>query len=335
MCPRDDADDADRRDDAGAQPTDEELAARLDELEATLRNLRAELRDGEGERTRDRGNQSRRGPPTTSPLPRPPKPPGLPRPPRISELLRFTEEYTIPTLIAVLETTITSLELLRGTLRLVDPERDLRESADDARSTGGVLGRAATDATREGLAGVRSEAERGLARSLAELRRALDDADLPEDAASRSILEDARDLSAEIEARIREERERGTERGTGGERGGTASSRDADAVSIDVRDPDEAADGDAGDASADAAEDAESDDRPTVDVESELESIKDELDRRKADREVGSAGGSGGGDGEGETADGDGKGDADGSDRKSDADGSDRKGGADDADRKE
>ena len=70
----------------------DELAAQLDELEATLTDLRSELR-----------SEGRRGPP---------------RPPRLGELLRFTEEYTIPTLIALLEATIKSLELLQRPLRL-------------------------------------------------------------------------------------------------------------------------------------------------------------------------------------------------------------------------
>ncbi|WP_058364994.1 DUF7547 family protein [Haloparvum sedimenti] len=329
MSPRDDADGPqDAGDDSDRQPTEAELAARLDELEATLRDLRAELRDVEGEPRRD---HDRRGPPTTSPLPRPPRPPGIPRPPRLSELLRFTEQYTIPTLIATLEATIKSLELLRATLRLVDPERDLRESGDDARSTGGVLGRAATDATREGLADVRSEAERGLARSLAELRRALEETDLPEDEASRTILDDARDLSAEIEARVREERERGSGRGPEDDRGGSGGLRDTGPVTIDVRDPDEA--GDERNESEDAAEDAEADDRPAVDVESELESIKDELDRRKRDREDGTVGGADGGDRNGDADEGDRNGDADEGDRNGDADEGDRNGDADEGDR--
>ena len=77
-------------------PRDDDIAARLDELAAILDDLREDLRESD-----------RQTPP---------------RPPRLTELLRFTEQYTIPTVIALLETTITSLELVRGALRLVDPE---------------------------------------------------------------------------------------------------------------------------------------------------------------------------------------------------------------------
>jgi len=76
---------------------DDDLEERLDELEDVLSELRRDLRETE---------RDRRGPP---------------RPPRLSELVRFTEQYTIPTVIALLETTIKSLELVQGTLRLADP----------------------------------------------------------------------------------------------------------------------------------------------------------------------------------------------------------------------
>ncbi|OYR80084.1 hypothetical protein DJ72_13040, partial [Halorubrum distributum] len=87
-------------------PRDDDLEERLDELEDVLGELRADLRETE---------RDRRGPP---------------RPPRLSELVRFTEQYTIPTIIALLETTIKSLELLQGTLRLADPGRSVAEGAE-------------------------------------------------------------------------------------------------------------------------------------------------------------------------------------------------------------
>ncbi|MFC5277619.1 hypothetical protein ACFPM1_02375 [Halorubrum rubrum] len=240
-------------------PRDDDLEERLDELEDVLSELRRDLRETE---------RDRRGPP---------------RPPRLSELVRFTEQYTIPTLIALLETTITSLELVRGTLRLLDPGRELREDAD---------------ATADRLAGVRDGAAGGLARSLSELRTALAEADLPEEAASRSIIEDARDLSAEIEARIEEgrreadaarrpERDAGERTGSGeragaADRGRSDARSDDGAVRIDVTDPDDdrgegSTDADGSDAPADANRPAD-EARPEVDVESELESIKSQLD---------------------------------------------------------
>ena len=260
------------------RPRDDDLEERLDELEGVLSELRADLRTSERER---------QGPP------RPP------RPPRLSELVRFTEQYTIPTVIALLETTITSLELLRGTLRLLDPGRDV--------DGGG-------DATADRLRDVRDGATAGLARSLAELRTALSEADLPEEAASRSIIEDARDLTAEIEGRIEEGRREADaarrsdeptvddDRGRGRDRArdGPRDDGNRGAIHIDVTDPDADGDDDGGadggraggegasdrnDPAADdlptddpAADDLPTDDAPEVDVEAELESIKRQLD---------------------------------------------------------
>ena len=224
---------------------DDDLDERLDELEDVLSELRRDLRETE---------RDRRGPP---------------RPPRLSELVRFTEQYTIPTVIALLETAIQSLELLRGTLRLADPGRSVAEGSSE---------------TSDRLADVRDGATAGLSRSLSELRTALSNADLPEDAASRSIVADARDLTAEIESRIEEtrrgadaERSRRDDRNAGDDRRAETGARDSDdrrteaddagdhgPVRIDVTEPNE----------GDETTDDPTDDAPGVDVESELESIK-------------------------------------------------------------
>ena len=239
---------------------DDDLEERLDELEDVLSELRADLRETE---------RDRRGPP---------------RPPRLSELVRFTEQYTIPTLIALLETTIKSLELLQGTLRLADPGRSVAEGAEGA---------------GDRLADVRDGATAGLSRSLSELRTALSEADLPEDAASRSIIADARDLTAEIESRIdegRREADAARDRRLGRERdrdrsdgrrtrneGGADRDDDTDPVQIHVTDPD--ADAEDAASEGEAAEDA--DDPPEVDVESELESIKRQIDGDEAEPDAG------------------------------------------------
>ncbi|MFC5133394.1 MULTISPECIES: DUF7547 family protein [Haloferacaceae] len=281
---------------------DDDLEERLDELEDVLSELRRDLRETE---------RDRRGPP---------------RPPRLSELVRFTEQYTIPTLIALLETTIKSLELLQGTLRLADPGRSVTEGAE---------------ATGDRLADVRDGATAGLSRSLAELRTALSEADLPEDAASRSIIADARDLTAEIESRIEEgRREADAARSRRDERDGDGRGRREDgrrgddererrgrgddrardgAVHIDVTDPDADGDDRPGEVEAEA-EDVDDAGRPEVDVESELESIKRQLDDDTTGTDP--------------AGDGDGPGDEDGSaaddDPGSTAD--DETNGADDAD---
>ncbi|MFD1642218.1 DUF7547 family protein [Halohasta litorea] len=216
----------------------DELEERLDELESTLTELRQELR-----------SERRRGPP---------------KPPSLGELLRFTEQYTIPTVIALLEATVQSLELLRRTLRLADPERAVREESEAARSR---------------LDRVGAEAGTQLAGALSELRTALSEADLPENPESRRLIEDARNLTGEIETRLQDaegtvreqrDRERRTETGRQDD---DSTSRDR-GVMIDVTDA--AADGQDEQSADDAAAD---DEPPEVDVESELESIKDELDR--------------------------------------------------------
>ncbi|WP_200531341.1 hypothetical protein [Halorubrum sp. LN27] len=264
---------------------DDDLEERLDELEDVLSELRRDLRETE---------RDRRGPP---------------RPPRLSELVRFTEQYTIPTVIALLETTIKSLELVQGTLRLADPGRGLDE--------GGL----ATDR----LGDVRDGASAGLSRSLSELRTALSEADLPEEAASRSIIEDARDLTAEIEARIEEgRREADAARRGRRDRDGRNEVTPADEVSDDRDDRDDHSDdrndhGDRGvridvtdpnpdDDDGSGETDEDDDPAPEVDVESELESIKRRLDdERRAESAAdtdgeseGVSGGTGSGEGDGD-----------------------------------
>ncbi|WP_435185228.1 DUF7547 family protein [Halobellus sp. EA9] len=272
MAPRspDDRDDRDR----------EDLPALLDDLDRTLSELRTELerrdesasrsdvdRRGEGRRRRDRT---------------PFRPPGSPRPPSVSELFRFTEQYTIPTVVATLEAAIQSLELLRGMLRLADPDR----SAFDRDGRGA---RDASTAARlgSGVSGFGRGAVSGVERALSELQTALSETELPEDETSRELLEDARRLSEEVSGRLSETAE-GRERGGG--RRGERESRDArasegssprsGAVEIDVTGAGE-------DSGADGAtDDTETSDAepPEVDVEAELASIKDEVERRSADQ---------------------------------------------------
>jgi hypothetical protein len=141
---------------------DEELAVLLADLERTLTDLREAVdEDVRGEL------RPRRRPPT----------PG--------EILRFTEEYTLPTAIALLEATVQSLELLRAVLRLVGPG----STADDVRDRLRARRGPETDALRD---------------ALADLRDALTGADLPEDSAAGSILVDARELTSEIDSRLDE-----------------------------------------------------------------------------------------------------------------------------------
>ncbi|MFA9516031.1 hypothetical protein ACERIT_02230 [Halopenitus sp. H-Gu1] len=243
--------------DRSADRSDEEaLREHLAELETVLSRLRSDL--SEESRTRNR----------------------VPRPPSPTELLRFTERYTLPALIALLEATIRSLELLRATLRVADPDRRLDAVGD------GSHGR---------LADVRDGTTAGVRRTLSELRTALSETDLPQEATSRELLEDARELSAEIDDLLAGDREstptggsHGSDRTNDGDGDGEDGFKSTDAgragrnegISIDVHDPD--APDASGDRSStlDAEEETDEgeDSAPEIDVDAELASIKQELD---------------------------------------------------------
>lgn len=240
---------------------DERLREQLAELESTLDELGTQLR----------AEQRTRGPP---------------RPPTPGELLRFTDRYTIPAVIGLLEATIRSLELLQGLLRLADPDRSGIGTGRGGRGT------------RDRLSNARSEASDQLSTALSGLRTALSEANenLPEDPQARSVIEDARDLSREIEDRLdsgpsagQEPADPGTASGDdgGAERGRIEGPGIDGGVRIEVTDGSsgEAAasgsDGATGDGDGDATDAGAADadpEEPEVDVEAELESIKREFD---------------------------------------------------------
>ncbi|WP_396613154.1 hypothetical protein ACH9L7_07810 [Haloferax sp. S1W] len=233
---------------------DDDVLDLLDELGDTLDELGAELRAERDREVRDRTR--------------------TPRPPTFGEILRFTESYTIPTVIAVLEATIASLELLRRLMRLSDPSRAIEDSRREA------------DAR---LREVPRSAVTGVDRALSELRTALSEADLPSNPEARDVLERARSLADELDERIdeaerdRTDRERrwrddeqrfesrwrrGDNRTSRGDvrssRGDEGTNRGTGPVRIDVTEEGSEVPGD-------------DDDEPTVDVDAELESIKREV----------------------------------------------------------
>jgi hypothetical protein len=258
---------------------DEDLRGLVEDLDRTLSTLRDELerRDDTASPAQRTGSGRRRQR-------------GL-RPPSPSELFRFTEQHTIPTLISTLEATIRSLELLRSVLRLVDPERSALDPRD-ARDPGA----SSTARLSDGVADLGRGAASGVERALSELQRALSESDLPDDEPSRELLEDARQLSEEVSARLSASGERGdayAARGASGrehretdvaERTDSDGRADTDrrtthtteAVEIDVTGPqtDPGADASNGDDEHHSAEEKAT---PEVDVEAELESIKDEV----------------------------------------------------------
>jgi hypothetical protein len=210
-----------------------------DDLAALLGDLRTTLDDLE--RTLDADDGSRRSTRRD--------------PPRGSDVVRFTEEYTIPTVIAILETTIQSLELLRGVLRLANPERSLREE-------------------QRGLDSVDRRVVDGTERALDDLRRVLTGTEEPSDPVARDVFREARDLTAEIESRLGEARE--TERDSRSRPGRRTSENRGGGVVIPV--DDEHGDGETDAERAETVDEREADGSGVeIDVDAELESIREEV----------------------------------------------------------
>lgn len=208
-----------------------ELEETVDDLAETLESLREELRE-----------------PPRGPL-------GLPRPPTPREFLRFTEQYSIPALISLLETSIHTLELLAAAIRVADG-RPLDGDPSLRREATAVGTDRVTAASRRTLA--------ALDDALAELQSAAAGGE-PDSPELQRLLSDARDLRSEVDERLADAtRTRETEATTRG---------DDEPVNIEVEGGDDEAPGDVADAASDAP------DRDVgIDVDSELETIKRELD---------------------------------------------------------
>lgn len=153
-----------------------DLATAVTDLSKTLEELRAELRE-------------------------PPKGPlGLPRPPTPSELLRFTEGYTIPAVIAALEASIKTLEVLAVALRVadgrpLDAASGRTTQGSDAFSTS-AIGRVG----RDRLAASSRETLHRLDDALAELQSAA--AGEPSNPELQQLLGEARELRADVDDRL-------------------------------------------------------------------------------------------------------------------------------------
>ena len=205
-----------------------DLEAATAELSETLESLRSELRE-----------------PPRGPL-------GLPRPPRPSELLRFTEQYTIPTVIALLEASIQALELLGAALRVADgrPLDAVSERSD--RRPGVTALEGVGQAGRDQLARTSRETLQRLDDALAELQSAAQgDTSNPE---LRRLLEEARELRSEVDDRLTDATSEPTPPETVRQKGPDGT----DEMSMD--------------------QDGREDSGVGIDVDEELASIKDELD---------------------------------------------------------
>ncbi|WP_277553000.1 DUF7547 family protein [Halobaculum limi] len=269
-------------------PTDEDLAAVVSELSETLSVLQDQL--DERDRSERRARSDRRVVDDRWER-RPAR--DAPRPPAVGELFQFTSDYTIPTVVAVLEATIEALELLQGVIDLAapgeSPERRGRRSRRDRRR--GSVGRSLlSDAVADSVSRTTDRAATDAADALARLRETLTEADLPNDEESRDLVADARELSAELERRVREsratvDRERARER-----QDRRSGSTDRGPVTISVDDPDTESDRQRGESTdpekstesgSDASEEEEG--GPEVDVDAELDSIKRQMGKHDAD----------------------------------------------------
>ena len=206
-----------------------DLDESIDDLAGTLESLRAELGD-----------------PPEGPL-------GLPRPPTPREFLRFTERYTIPALISILETSIRTLELLAAAIRV----------ADGRPLDGPATGRGGADDPRtDRIAAASRRTLQTLDDALAELQSAAAGGEVRNPELQR-LLSEARDLRAEVDDRLAD-----------ATAGSATRPQEPDPVDIEVE-----AGGDEPD------EGGESDDERDVgvDIDRELDSIKRELDEPRDD----------------------------------------------------
>jgi hypothetical protein len=168
---------------------------------------------------------------------------GIPRPPTPREMARFTSEVAIPGAILVLRTNIEALRLLQRTLRMADG----RASQD--RVTASAVG-----------ARARSVSQMTLSRlddALTDLQAAVEGR--PEDDDARELLDRARDLRDEVDARLAAADEE-----VGGGRDDVPVDVEAELQSIKRTVEDEAASrdpnsGDGGDGDEDEGNDADTD----------------------------------------------------------------------------
>ncbi|MFP9192672.1 hypothetical protein ACLI4Q_13570 [Natrialbaceae archaeon A-CW1-1] len=148
----------------------DDLAAAIRELTATLELLREEL-DAQGPR-------------------RPPL-----RPPTPREVTRFGDEIAIPALIALLEANVRALKALQRGLKVARAERTARGAATDAAGD-------AADRTKRRSKELRETTLSHLDRALNELQDAVSGGSIETDDRTRTLLEDAKRLRADLDQRL-------------------------------------------------------------------------------------------------------------------------------------
>ena len=224
------------------------MTDRDDELAEAIRELSLTLRALREEL--ESSSRRRRRPPIRPPSPR--------------ELLRFADEVALPTIIAVLEANVRALETFQRSLRLVRRERETRERAVDA-----------TETTRERADELRRTSLDRLDAALTELGRAISSEDSRDDRAH-ELLEEARTLRRELDQRLRDVAD-------------SVESTSGTARRIEIEDgPTDAADDlsetedDEGEVNADSGTNERDD---GVDVDAELETLKDRYGPQASDED--------------------------------------------------
>ncbi|WP_049923425.1 DUF7547 family protein [Halopiger djelfimassiliensis] len=209
-----------------ADRDDDELVDAVRELTRTIDELREELD-------------------TTSPRRRPPL-----RPPTPRELLAFTDDVAIPATLAVLESSVRTLEAFQRGLEIVRTEREVRDRASEMTAT-----------TSDRAGDLRRTTLSQLDSVLAELQRAVSSGTLSADEDARDLLTEARELRDEVDERLRNAT-------SSAESERTDSST---AVEIDIDDHRPQTDG-TDDGRTDGADGPD----PGVDVDAELETLRDQ-----------------------------------------------------------
>ncbi|WP_222919237.1 hypothetical protein [Natrinema sp. SYSU A 869] len=190
------------------------------------------------------GPRSRRRPPLRPPTPR--------------ELLRFTDEVALPAVLTVLETSVRTLEAFQRSLKVVRTGQEARDRTE-----------AATEATSERANELRRTTLSQLDSVLSELQRAASEGGLPADEEARDLLAEARELRDDVDSRLRDAAQRESRiETTDSEPDRTASES---GVTIDIED------GPVTDAETetDRADDEGNRDS-AVDVDAELETLRDQ-----------------------------------------------------------
>ncbi|RQH03132.1 DUF7547 family protein [Natrarchaeobius oligotrophus] len=113
------------------------------------------------------------------------------RPPTPRELLSFTDEVAIPALLAMLNSSVRALEAFQRGIEIVRTEREVRDRTSDAVTV-------SSDRANE----LRRTTLSRLDTVLSELQRATSEGTLPADDRARSLLTDARELRDEVDERL-------------------------------------------------------------------------------------------------------------------------------------